>query len=106
MATNSVLPGAEKIVIIILLALDASLVLNLGQLSSTLIVHAILQVTAHCAISLSHLSKHISLMRLLVQSLLKGSLFVGPVLTINLVVDLRLVVLLEPFSLLLLRLLQ
>lgn len=42
MTTDSVLPSAEELVIIILLAPDAPLVLDLGKLGGTLIVHAIL----------------------------------------------------------------
>ena len=100
-AANSVLPGVKQLIIILLLAPDATLVLNLCEFGSALFIHAILKVAAHGAVSLSDLAKDISLMRLLVKGFLEGSLLVCPVLAVNLIVDLRLVVLFVPFSLLL-----
>lgn len=99
MALDSVLPGRQQCIIILLLTLDASLVLNLGQFGSPLFIHAILQVTAHSAISLTHLAKHISLVSLLVDGFLKSTLFMHAVLTVNLGVNLVLIVLSKPFLL-------
>ncbi len=70
MTLDGVLPGLQQVVIILLFSVDASLVLDLGQLGGTLLVHAILQVAAHSPISLANLAKHISLVSLLVNGLL------------------------------------
>lgn len=67
MTRDGVLPGLEHLVIICLFTLDASLVLDLGEFGSTFIVHAILEVTAHGAVSLTYLTKNISLMRLFIE---------------------------------------
>ncbi|MCP4556334.1 MAG: hypothetical protein GY836_13010 [Herbaspirillum sp.] len=99
MTLNGTLPGLEQAVIILLFALDASLVLDLSELCGTFLVHAILEVTAHSAISLTHLTKNISLVSLLVNSLLEGVLLMHTVLTINLCINLLLIVLPEPFCL-------
>ena len=96
---DCVLPGVEQLVIILLLASDAALVLDLCKFRSTFLIHAVLQVTAHSAVSLGHLTQHISLVSLLVEGLLERSLFVCTVLAINLVIDLRLIVLFMPLSL-------
>ncbi len=65
-AANGVLPCAEQVGVVVLLTLNASLVLNLSKLGCTLLVHAILQVTTHRAVSLSDLPEDISLVSLLV----------------------------------------
>lgn len=96
MTGDGVLPGLQQVVIISLFTLDASLVLDLGQLGGALLVHAILQITAHRAISLAHLTKHISLMGLLVKGFLESALLMGRVLPLDVAVDHILVILFEP----------
>ena len=99
MTLNSTLPGLEQAVIILLFALDASLVLDLSELCSTFLVHAVLKIAAHSAISLTHLAENISLVSLLVNSLLEGVFLMHTVLTINLVINLLLIVLPKPLCL-------
>ena len=100
-AANSVLPGVKQLIIILLLAPDATLVLNLCEFGSALFIHAILEVAAHSAISLTDLAEDVSLVGLLLVGDLKLVLFVSSVLSVDLGIDLVLVVLLEPLSLLL-----
>ena len=85
---NSALPSLQKLVIILLFVCDAALVLDLSKLGSTLLVHAVLKVATHRAISLSDLSKDVSLVSLLVHGFLEGALLMHPVLTVNLLIDL------------------
>lgn len=93
---NGVFPGLQQVVIISLFTLDASLVLDLGQFGGSLLVHAILQITAHRPISLAHLTKHIGLMSLLVEGFLEGTLLMSLVLSLNVAVNHILVILFEP----------
>ena len=106
MSWHRVLPGAQQLVIILLLCIDASLVLDLCQFGSALLVHAVLQVTAHGAITLTDLAKHISLVGLAVVGLLEGTLLKQTVLSVDLGINLLLVVLSLPLGLLLHGLLQ
>ena len=99
MTLNSTFPGLEKTVIILLFALDASLVLDLSELCCTFFVHAVLKITAHSAISLTYLTENIGLMSLLVNSLLESVFLMHTVLTVNLSIDLLLIVLPEPLCL-------
>ena len=98
MPLNSVLPSVEHLIVIALLNINASLVLNLRKLGGTLFVHAILQVASHRAITLAYLAKHISLMRLLFIGCLEGFLLMSPVLSVNLCINLLLVVIFKPVS--------
>ena len=98
MTLNRVLPSSQHLIIVVLLDTNASLVLNLGELSSTLLVHAILQIASHCAVTLTHLAQHISLVSLLLVGDSECVLFVGSVLPIDIGIDILLVVLLKPGS--------
>ena len=82
------------------------MVLNLGEFGGTLLVHAVLKVAAHRPVTLTHLAEHISLVRLAVDGLLEGALLVRLVLSLDLRVNLLLLVVLQPVSLSLERLLQ
>lgn len=88
-------------VIILLFSIDAALVLNLCEFGSTLLVHAFLKVTAHSAVSFTDLSEDVRLVSLLVEGLLECTLFVHPVLTVHLLINLRFLVLLVPLLFLL-----
>jgi len=103
---DSVLPGVEELVVILLLVLDSALVLDLSKFGGTLLVHAILQVTSHGSVTLVHLTKNVCLMGLLVKSSLDLVLLSGSVLTLKLSINLELVLLLEPLGLLLQSLLE
>ena len=105
-ALHSALPRTEQLGIIVLLATDTPLVLNLSKLGSTLFIHAILEVTAHRAVTLANLAEHISLMRLALIGVLECALLMHTVEAVDLVVNLLLVVLLKPLSLLLHSLLE
>lgn len=87
-------------------AADASLVLNLGEFGSTLLVHAVLKLAAHGAVTFANLSEDIGLVHLAIHRVFESSLFVLPVHGLNLFADRLLFVVLQPFSLLLHRLLQ
>jgi len=95
---NRVLPSSQHLIIVVLLDINASRVLNLGELSSTLLVHAILQIASHCAVTLTHLAQHISLVSLLLVGDSECVLFVGSVLPVDIGIDILLVVLLKPGS--------
>ena len=99
MTLHGVLPSAKHLSIIRLFNSNASLVLNLSEFGGALFVHAILQVTSHRAVTLTHLSKHICLMRLLLVGNLEGFLLMSLVLRFNRVIDRLLVVVLQPVSL-------
>ena len=70
MSLNSVLPSVEHSGIIVLFHADASLVLDLSEFGGTFLIHAVLEVAAHSAISLTDLAKDISLVRLAIEGLL------------------------------------
>ena len=70
MSLNSVLPSVEHLGIIVLFHVDASLVLDLGELGGTFLIHAVLEVAAHSAVSLSDLTKDVRLVRLAIKGLL------------------------------------
>lgn len=99
MTLNSTFPGLEKAVIILLFALDASLVLDLSELCCTFLVHAVLEITAHSAISLTYLTENIGLVSLLVNSLLESVFLMHTVLTVNLSINLLLIVVPKPLCL-------
>ena len=96
---DSVLPGVEELVVILLLVVDSALVLDLSQFGGTLLVHAILKLTPHSSVALVHLTKHISLMSFLVKSSLDSVLLGSCVLTLELSIDLGLILTLEPLGL-------
>jgi len=67
---NRVLPCAKHLAIIVLLNVDTSLVLDLGEFRSAFLIHTVLQVASHRAITLTYLTKHVRLVSLLFESLL------------------------------------
>ena len=105
MALNSALPSGEQLAIILLLRSDAALVLELSKFGGALFVHAILQLAPHSAVTFTHLAKHVRLVSLAFVRFLEGAFLSGAVLAFDLVSDLLLIVVLEPLSLLLHRLL-
>lgn len=92
--------------VLCLVCIYLALVLELGQLGSTLLVHFLLQVLSLDAVLLVHLLEDVHLMVLASLSLLGGSRLVLSILLSNCRLDLVLLVLLEPLGLLLSRLLQ
>ena len=101
MSRHCIFPGIEHLIVIVLFSTDASLVLDFSQFGGTLFIHAILEVAAHSAISLTDLAEDVSLVGLLLVGDLKLVLFVSSVLSFDLGINLVLVVLLEPLGLLL-----
>ena len=101
MSLDGVLPGVEELIVILLLVVDSALVLNLSQLGGTLLVHAILQLASHSSVALVHLTKHIRLMSFLVECSLDCMLLGSSVLTLELGINLGLILLLEPLGLVL-----
>ena len=55
MTLDCALPSVEHLIIVVLFHVDASLVLDLGELGGPFLIHAILQVAAHRAVALTHL---------------------------------------------------
>lgn len=106
MTRDRVLPRAKHLAIIVLLNVDTSLVLDFGEFRSAFLIHTVLQVAPHRAVTLTYLTKHVRLMSLLFEGLLQCTLFMGLCLAFNILIDHPLVVLLEPICLLLHRLLQ
>ena len=100
------LPGVEHLVVIGLLGCNASLVLNFGQFGGSFVVHALLELAAHCPVTLTDLAQNVSLMGLLLVSDSEGVFFMCPVLPLHFGVDLHLIVLSEPLLLPLERLLE
>lgn len=98
MLANSVLPCAEKGVVVLFLSCNASLIFNLSKFGSSFFVHFVLEVTAHGSVTLSDLTKDVCLVCLLVQSSCHCLLFVGLGLSEDLLVVLLLLVVLEPFG--------
>ena len=105
-ALHGALPRVKHLGIIVLFDINASLVLDFSEFRSALLVHAILQVASHRAVTLAYLAKHVRLVSLLVEGLLESALFVRLVLTFDVSIDLPFVVLLEPIGLFLHSLLQ
>lgn len=82
------------------------MVLNLGEFGSPLLVHAVLKLAAHGAITLTNLSKDIGLVHLAIHGVFESSLLVLPVHGFDLCTDRLLFMVLQPLSFLLHRLLQ
>jgi len=97
-ALDSALPGLKHIRVVILFVCDTSLVLKLGQFSSALVVHFVLQVATHSPVALTNLSQDISLVSLLHECVLELSLLVDAVLAFDLALNVVLLVLLEPLG--------
>ena len=70
MSLNGVFPSVEHLGIIVLFRVNASLVLDFGESGGTFFVHAVLEVAAHGAVSLTYLAKNISLMSLFIEGFL------------------------------------
>lgn len=96
MSLDSALPSGKHLGIVLLFRGDSTLVLDLSQLSSSFVIHFVLQIAAHGSVTLSDLSEDISLVSLLAQSILKLSLLVNLVLSIDFRLDVVLLILSEP----------
>ena len=70
MSLNGVFPSVEHSGIILLFRANASLVLDLGKFGGTFFVHAVLEVAAHSAVSLSDLAENVSLVSLTIEGFL------------------------------------
>ena len=106
MTGDGVLPGVKHICIALFLVGDAALVLELCQFGGSLLVHLLLKVAAHGTITLSHLSQDIGLVSLARKSIIHGLVLECSVLAIHIIINLILLIILQPFSLLLQLLLQ
>ena len=98
-AIDSRLPGAEHLVVVLLLDSDASLILYLGQLGCSLFVHAVLELATHRPVTLTHLTQDVRLMALLLVCDTHSFLLVCPILSLHFGVDLHLIVVSEPLLL-------
>ena len=70
MSLNSVFPSVEHSGIIVLFHVNASLVLDLGEFGGTFLIHAVLEVATHSAVSFTDLTEDISLVSLAIKGLL------------------------------------
>jgi hypothetical protein len=100
------LPCVKHIAVVVLFRLDAALVLQFCQLGCTLLVHYLLQVAAHGSVTLPDLSQNVSLVSLLSHRGLNHLFLESAVLALNLRLHIVAFVLLHPFTLPLLLLLQ
>ena len=100
MRLDGTLPGVEHFSVVGFLSLDTSAVLKLCKLGSTLFVHFLLKVSSHGAISLANLHEDISLVSLLCKGVIESLLLVSLIQALELLIDLSLVVLLQPLLLL------
>lgn len=102
MSLDGALPSLEHLGVVSFLDVDATLVLKLCKLRGAFVIHFVLKVSAHGAVSLTNLAQDVSLVGLFVDGILQFLLLVGKVLTFNLGIDVLLFVIFEPVSLLLL----
>ena len=105
-SVDSALPSVQHLLVVVFFSLDASLVLELSQFGGSFLVHHLLQLASHGAVTLAHLAKHISLMHLLHHARLDHLLLVGLVLSFDLCLHVLALELLHPLGLLLELLLQ
>jgi hypothetical protein len=83
-SVNSALPSVQHLLVVVLFGLNASLVLEFGQLGGPLLVHHLLELAAHGAVALTNLSKDVSLVHLLHHACLNHLLIVSLVLAFDL----------------------
>ena len=102
MSVDSALPGIKHLRVVVLFGLDASLVLQFCQLGRSLLVHDLLQLAAHGAVSLAHLAQHVSLVHLFGDARLNHLLLVGAILALNFCLHVLALVLFHPLLLILL----
>ena len=100
MPRHCVFPGLEHLAIVVLLNANTPLILDFSEFSGAFLIHAVLKISTHGAISLTNLTKNISLVRLLLNGDFERVLLVSAVLSINIGIDCSFIVVLEPFSLL------
>ena len=100
MPRHCVFPGREHFVIVVLLNVNTSLILDFSELSGAFLIHAVLKISTHGAISFTNLTKNVSLVRLLLDGGFESVLLVGAVLSVNLVIDCNFIVVFKPFCLL------
>jgi hypothetical protein len=93
------LPSVKHLRVVVLFGLDASLVLQFCQLGRSFLIHDLLQLTAHSAVSLTHLAKHVRLVHFLSDARLDHLLLVGTILALDLSLHVLALVLLHPFVL-------
>lgn len=96
MSVDSALPSVEHLLVVVLFGLNASLVFQLGQLRSSLLVHNLLEFASHGAVALANLSQHVSLVHLLHHASLYHLVLVGVVLALNFGFHVIALVLLHP----------
>lgn len=101
MSVDSALPSVEHLLVVVLFGLNASLVFQLGQLRSSLLVHNLLEFASHGAVALANLSQHVGLVHLLHHASLYHLVLVGLVLALNFGFHVVALVLLHPLLLLL-----
>ena len=99
MIVDCSLPSAKHLVIILLFNGDASLVLDLSEFGRSFFVHPVLEVATHGPITFTYLPQDIGLVIFLFIGDPESFLFVSPVLSIDIGVDLGLVMVLEPLLL-------
>lgn len=106
MARDSVLPSLEHLLIGLLFGLNSAGVFELGELGSALLVHFFLKVPAHGSVALANLLKDVRLMSLACHRSVQLLFLVKLVLSLDLCIDCRLLVVNQPLLFLLASLLQ
>lgn len=96
MARDSVLPSLKHFLIGLLFGLNSASVFELGELSSTLLVHFFLKVPAHGSVTFVNLLEDVRLMSLACLSSIQLLLLVKLVLSLDLCIDCRLLMINQP----------
>jgi hypothetical protein len=95
---NGIFPGFKHFLVVLFFISDAFLIVKLGQLCGTFIVHFLLDIAADLSITLTNLTKNVSLVCLLVHRDSHGFLSKGLILSINLCLVLVSLILFEPLT--------
>lgn len=106
MTLDRVLPGLEHLFVVLLLLSNPASVLQLGELGSSFLEHALLEFSAHSPFSLAYLLKDIGLVSLACHSRIQLLLFVLQLQLLQLCIQRILFFLLLPLFFLLLGLLE
>ena len=103
---DCVLPGLQQLLIILLFAGDTSLVFDFGELCGALLVHAVLELAAHCPVALTYLAQYVSLVHLSIHRFFECPFLMHPLHLLDLIIDRPLIVAFLPQGFLLELLLQ
>ena len=101
MSIDGALPSVKHLLVVVLFGLDAPLVLQLSELSSSLFIHNLLKFPAHGSVAFPNLTEHICLVHLLCKTSFNHLLLIRSVLSLNLSLHVLTLVLLLPLFVLL-----